>query len=116
MGKNLTKINRCYCNGDCNPSWSMNLTSCFSEYPAFVSLPYFCKEDPTLSNHFVANLKLEGLEDRAVVISRVSGKFPMSDNINDLRANLINGEDCISEDHTRWKLGKNMFSLFLYRN
>ncbi|KAI4473835.1 hypothetical protein M0804_015141 [Polistes exclamans] len=28
----------------------------------------------------------------------------MSDNINDLRANLITGEDCISEDHTRWKL------------
>ncbi|XP_014614763.1 PREDICTED: fatty acid synthase-like, partial [Polistes canadensis] len=49
-------------------------------------------------------MKVEGLEENAVVISGVSGKFPKSENINDLRTNLINGEDCVSSDHTRWKL------------
>ncbi|XP_043504550.1 fatty acid synthase-like [Polistes fuscatus] len=50
-------------------------------------------------------MNLEGLDDSAVVISRISGKFPKSNNINDLRENLINGEDCVSSDHTRFKLG-----------
>ncbi|KAI4475232.1 hypothetical protein M0804_014435, partial [Polistes exclamans] len=49
-------------------------------------------------------MKLGGLEENAVVISGVSGKFPKSENINDLRTNLINGEDCVSSNHTRWKL------------
>ncbi|KAI4475747.1 hypothetical protein M0804_014115 [Polistes exclamans] len=49
-------------------------------------------------------MKVEGLEENAVVISGISGKFPKSENINDLRTNLINGEDCVSSDHTRWKL------------
>ncbi|XP_043498678.1 fatty acid synthase-like [Polistes fuscatus] len=50
-------------------------------------------------------MNLEGLDDSAVVISGISGKFPKSNNINDLRENLINGEDCVSADHTRFKLG-----------
>ncbi|KAI4476144.1 hypothetical protein M0804_013834 [Polistes exclamans] len=49
-------------------------------------------------------MKVEGLEENAVVISGVSGKFPKRENINDLRTNLINGEVCVSSDHTRWKL------------
>ncbi|KAI4483960.1 hypothetical protein M0804_007416 [Polistes exclamans] len=53
MGKNLRKINRCYCNCDWNPSCLLNLTSCFSEYSAFVSLPYFYKANATASNQVV---------------------------------------------------------------
>ncbi|KAI4475107.1 hypothetical protein M0804_014511 [Polistes exclamans] len=50
MENNLTKINWCYCNGDCNPSGLINITSCFSRYPVFVGFPYVYKADPTLNN------------------------------------------------------------------
>ncbi|XP_043487309.1 fatty acid synthase-like [Polistes fuscatus] len=50
-------------------------------------------------------MEVEGLDENAVVISGILGKFPKSDNINDLMANLLNGEDCVSEDNTSWKLG-----------
>ncbi|XP_043503365.1 fatty acid synthase-like [Polistes fuscatus] len=53
----------------------------------------------------LANMEVEGLDENAVVISGISGKFPKSDNINYLTANLLNGEDCVSEDNTSWKLG-----------
>nr|XP_050849367.1 fatty acid synthase-like [Vespula vulgaris] len=44
----------------------------------------------------------ENLDDDAVVISGISGKFPNSNNINELIENLMNGVDCISDDHSRW--------------
>ncbi|XP_043499968.1 fatty acid synthase-like [Polistes fuscatus] len=39
-------------------------------------------------------MNLEGL-DNSAVISGISGKFPKSININDLKENLLNGEDCV---------------------
>ncbi|XP_014614881.1 PREDICTED: fatty acid synthase-like [Polistes canadensis] len=49
-------------------------------------------------------MKLEDLDDNAVVISGISGKFPKSDNINELIKNLMNEEDCLTSDHAKWKL------------
>lgn len=48
----------------------------------------------------------ENLDDDAVVISGISGKFPNSNNINELIENLMNGVDCISDDHSRWPKSK----------
>ncbi|KAI4475954.1 hypothetical protein M0802_014968 [Mischocyttarus mexicanus] len=45
---------------------------------------------------------VENLEDEAIVISGVSGKFPNSNNVDELIENLLNSVDCISENHTRW--------------
>ncbi|KAI4487122.1 hypothetical protein M0802_011996 [Mischocyttarus mexicanus] len=45
---------------------------------------------------------VENLEDEAIVISGVSGKFPNSNNVDKLIENLLNSVDCISENHTRW--------------
>ncbi|XP_015189837.1 PREDICTED: fatty acid synthase-like, partial [Polistes dominula] len=48
-------------------------------------------------------MTLKDFDDDAIVISGISGKFPKSDNINELIENLFNGKDCVSSDHTRWK-------------
>ncbi|KAI4477322.1 hypothetical protein M0804_012912 [Polistes exclamans] len=48
-------------------------------------------------------MKLKDFDDDAIVISGISGKFPNSDSINELTRNLMNGGDCVSSDHTRWK-------------
>ncbi|XP_046820631.1 fatty acid synthase-like [Vespa crabro] len=42
------------------------------------------------------------LNDDAIVISGISGKFPNSKNINELIKNLMNGVDCVTENHSRW--------------
>ncbi|XP_035731578.1 fatty acid synthase-like [Vespa mandarinia] len=49
-------------------------------------------------------MALENLDDDAVVISGMSGRFPKSGNINDLMVNLMKGIDCVSADHTRWSI------------
>ncbi|XP_043492367.1 fatty acid synthase-like [Polistes fuscatus] len=48
-------------------------------------------------------MKFKDFDDDAVVISGISGKFPNSDSIDELTRNLMNGEDCVSSDHTKWK-------------
>lgn len=40
-----------------------------------------------------------------VVISGFSGRFPESNNVEELKYNLFNRKDCISYDYCRWRLG-----------
>ena len=40
-----------------------------------------------------------------IVISGVAGRFPESDNIDELRDNLFKNVDMITEDERRWPLG-----------
>lgn len=40
-----------------------------------------------------------------IVISGISGRFPESDTIDELRDNLFNNVDMITEDDRRWPLG-----------
>jgi len=44
-----------------------------------------------------------GSED--IVISGIAGRFPSSDNMNQLRENLFNKVDLVRADHGRWKIG-----------
>ncbi|KAL2715950.1 fatty acid synthase-like [Vespula squamosa] len=39
-----------------------------------------------------------------VVISGISGRFPESDNVEELKNNLLNRKDCITDDYRRWKI------------
>jgi len=41
----------------------------------------------------------------AIVISGIAGRFPSSDNINQLRENLFNKVNLFRADHGRWKIG-----------
>jgi len=43
--------------------------------------------------------------DEEIVISGIAGRFPNSDNMNQLRENLFNKVNLVREDHGRWKLG-----------
>lgn len=50
---------------------------------------------------------MEGKEDIfEVVISGVGGKFPMSENIEELRKNLNNKVNMVTESDCRWNKGK----------
>ncbi|XP_047348390.1 fatty acid synthase-like [Vespa velutina] len=49
-------------------------------------------------------MTIGNLDDDAVVISGISGRFPGCDNINELMENLLKGVDCVSTNHTRWKI------------
>ncbi|XP_043668271.1 fatty acid synthase-like [Vespula pensylvanica] len=40
-----------------------------------------------------------------VVISGFAGRFPESDNMEELKNNIFNSEDCTTNDERRWKLG-----------
>jgi len=40
-----------------------------------------------------------------IVISGIAGRFPNSDNMNQLRENLFNKVDLVRADHDRWKIG-----------
>lgn len=40
-----------------------------------------------------------------IVISGISGRFPDSDNVEELKKNLLNKVDLISDDNRRWRLG-----------
>lgn len=46
------------------------------------------------------------LEDDEIVISGFSGRFPESNNMNELRDNLMNKNDMITSDARRWDFGK----------
>jgi hypothetical protein len=41
-----------------------------------------------------------------IVISGISGRYPDAENIDELRDNLLNHVDMISEDERRWPAGK----------
>jgi len=40
-----------------------------------------------------------------IVISGIAGRFPNSDNMNQLRENLFNKVDLVRADHGRWNIG-----------
>jgi len=40
-----------------------------------------------------------------IVISGIAGRFPNSNNINQLQENLFNKVDLSRTDHGRWKMG-----------
>ncbi|CAG2113097.1 unnamed protein product [Medioppia subpectinata] len=42
--------------------------------------------------------------DKDIVITGMSGRFPMSDNIDEFAKNLFDGIDMVSEDDSRWPL------------
>ena len=44
----------------------------------------------------------------SVVISGISGRLPESDNIEEFKEHLLNGDDMVTEDHRRWKPGKDL--------
>jgi len=43
--------------------------------------------------------------DEEIVISGIAGRFPNSDNMNQLRENLFNKVNLLRADHDRWKPG-----------
>lgn len=40
-----------------------------------------------------------------IVISGISGRFPESKNVEELKNNLLNKVDMVTDDNRRWKLG-----------
>jgi len=40
-----------------------------------------------------------------IVISGIAGRFPNSDNMNQLRENLFNKVDLVRANHERWTIG-----------
>lgn len=48
-----------------------------------------------------------------IVISGIAGRFPESDNVKQLKENLMNKRDLITGDDRRWKLGKFRCYFFL---
>jgi len=40
-----------------------------------------------------------------IVISGIAGRFPESKNVEELKNNLLNKVDMITDDDRRWKLG-----------
>ncbi|KAL0116828.1 hypothetical protein PUN28_010028 [Cardiocondyla obscurior] len=52
----------------------------------------------------VENTYKEPLPGEEIVISGIAGKFPNSDNVEELKNNLMNKVDVISDDDRRWKL------------
>ena len=57
------------------------------------------------------NMQWQVNED--IVISGISGRFPESDNLDELKENLYNHVDMITADDRRWPMGKKC-SLFLF--
>jgi len=48
----------------------------------------------------------DSLSGEEIVISGIAGRFPNSDNMNQLRENLFNKVDLVRADHGRWKIGE----------
>lgn len=42
-----------------------------------------------------------------IVISGISGRFPNSENFNELQNNLLHKIDCVDDCNTRWDCGMN---------
>ena len=47
----------------------------------------------------------KGGSDDDVVITGISGRLPESENIEEFRSHLINGEDMVTDDDRRWQSG-----------
>ena len=43
-----------------------------------------------------------------IVISGISGRYPESDNIDELKDNLYNHVDMVTADDRRWPMGKQL--------
>ena len=48
------------------------------------------------------------LEDE-IVVSGISGRFPMSDNLDEFKQHLYNGDSMVNYDHSRFPSGKLSF-------
>jgi hypothetical protein len=60
-------------------------------------------EKMTDSNHKMMDTK--------IVISGISGRFPKSENINELKNNLLNSIDCTTIDHKLFNYGNMLLSI-----
>ena len=49
--------------------------------------------------------EMRGSED-GVVITGISGRLPESENIEEFRRHLINGDDMVTDDDRRWTPGR----------
>ena len=47
----------------------------------------------------------KGESDDDVVFTGISGRLPESENIDEFRSHLINGEDMVTDDDRRWQPG-----------
>ena len=46
------------------------------------------------------------MSDSDIVISGMSGRFPLSDTTDEFTKNLFDGIDMVTDDDTRWPMGK----------
>lgn len=46
------------------------------------------------------------MSEDQIVISGISGRFPESENVDELWDNLMKGVDMVTEDGRRWKPGE----------
>ncbi|OXU23003.1 hypothetical protein TSAR_015481 [Trichomalopsis sarcophagae] len=51
----------------------------------------------------------EILPGHEIVISGIAGRFPESDNVEELKENLLSAKNLVTDDHRRWKLGELLF-------
>lgn len=49
-----------------------------------------------------------------IVISGIAGRFPDSNNMNQLQKNLLNKVDLLKADHCRWKIGNYNLWSYIY--
>lgn len=57
---------------------------------------------------------MESMTGDEIVISGIAGRFPNSDNINELQKNLFNKIDCISDCKNRWDFGMNLIKHYKF--
>ena len=58
-----------------------------------------------------ATREMGGSQD-GVVITGISGRLPESENIEEFRRHLINGDDMVTDDDRRWTPGRGHLSPF----
>ncbi|XP_023016535.2 protein peste isoform X2 [Leptinotarsa decemlineata] len=69
----LIPENKCFCEGDCMPSGTVNVSTCKFGSPAFVSLPYFYKADPYYINSIEGMTPSEEKSDFFLVLEPRTG-------------------------------------------
>ena len=52
--------------------------------------------------------------DDDIVISGIGGRFPESDNLDELANNLIDNIDMVTRDERRWPIGMFCFFFFIH--
>jgi len=57
-----------------------------------------------------SNLYVNVDPEEEIVISGIAGRFPNSDNLKELKYNILNKMDLGTSDHNRWKNGNISFS------